>query len=145
MSGSDANVVPIGHEVYDLAKRQYAAARANADSARANATQAIQIRDALIEQAMEGAPIQDSEIAEASKAAQRALTEARVAEELAETLRRALPDPEPVSEQPRPKVRVVSAISALAWREKVLAMPQDAVRARGLDPYKPPLISREEI
>jgi hypothetical protein len=126
----------------DLARRTYAAARASADSARANAVQAVQVRDALIACSMEGAPIEDHEIAEASRAAQRALTEARQAEEQAEALYRTIPEPQ---QAPRPRVRVVSAIGALAWKERVLSMRPELAQARGLDPNRPPLTAREEV
>jgi hypothetical protein len=121
----------------DLARR-YAAARADAESKRLNAQQARQDFDGLVSQALEGVAVGDDEISAAAKHASQTDAEARAAEELAEAL-----DVGPVSAKPRPKVRFVSAISAAAWKERVLAMSPETARARGLDAFNPPAI--EEI
>jgi hypothetical protein len=126
--------------VTDDLHRRYAAARAEAESKHLNAQQARQVFDGLVSQALEGVDVGDDEISAAAKHASQTDAEARVAEQQAEALRPTLPDVGPVSAKPRPKVRFVSAISAAAWKERVLAMSPETAAAKGLSPWHPPLI-----
>jgi hypothetical protein len=129
----------------DHARRQYQAAVADLESKIATASMAEQVRRGLIERLESGEPVPDDELGEAEELVRQTARAAAVAEGVAKAYRQVVTDPEPTSEAPRPRIRVMSAAAMLGWRQHVLSMNPEVARHKNLDPFNPPLIGAEEI
>jgi hypothetical protein len=129
----------------DLAERRYRAAIADLESKIATAAMAEQVHRGLIERSESGEPIPDEELGEAEELVRQTARAAAVAEGVAKAYRQVVTDPEPTSEAPRPRMRVMSAAAMLGWRQHVLSMNPEVARHKKLDPFRPPAIAPEEI